>query len=161
MCSDERGNSLLSWPSCYSFYYNSGYEGRYCDIDIDGCASELTACFEGVDCVDNPAPSEGASCGPCPQGYSGNGTECKGEVLPLYDMQSLTFECISVLVSTMASPETTTNSLVTMASPETTTNGMETFTLLQWQNAVIVTLPGLTTRMVGLCTTKTTILHVH
>ena len=75
----------------------------------------------------------------------------------------------------MASPETTTNSLVTMASPETiayglvstmaspetTTNGMETFTLLQWQNAVIVTLPGLTTRMVGLCTTKTTILHVH
>ena len=54
-----------------------GFEGRYCNIDIDGC-QEL-ACFPGVECTDNVAPLEGATCGLCPSGYSGNGTKCLGK----------------------------------------------------------------------------------
>ena len=54
----------------------SGYEGRYCDTDIDGCR-ELE-CFEGVECMDNVAPAIGATCGPCPRGYQGDGVSCTG-----------------------------------------------------------------------------------
>ncbi|XP_003384557.1 PREDICTED: mucin-like protein [Amphimedon queenslandica] len=50
------------------------WEGQYCEIDVDGC--EFTLCFDDVECSDNPAPMAGASCGPCPQGFSGDGTKC-------------------------------------------------------------------------------------
>jgi hypothetical protein len=56
--------------------YFIGYEGRYCEADINGCL-EL-ACFENVDCTDNPAPLEGGICGPCPSGYTGDGSKCLG-----------------------------------------------------------------------------------
>lgn len=55
----------------------TAYSGRYCDVDVNGCA-ELS-CFEGVDCEDIPAPGVGAVCGPCPDGYDGsNGMKCTG-----------------------------------------------------------------------------------
>lgn len=57
---------------------NAAYEGRYCDVDVDGCA-ELS-CFEGVECEDVPAPGVGAQCGPCPSGYDGSGDKCTGEL---------------------------------------------------------------------------------
>ena len=52
------------------------YSGRYCDIDVDGCAD--LSCFEGVDCEDVQAPGVGAMCGPCPDGFDGNGMKCTG-----------------------------------------------------------------------------------
>ncbi len=55
----------------------SGWEGEFCEDDVDGCAN--FDCFMGVDCVDVPAPGEGAMCGPCPQGYRGDGSKCAGK----------------------------------------------------------------------------------
>ena len=43
----------------------------------------MLACFEGVACTDQPAPAEGATCGPCPQGYTGDGAKCTGKFLEL------------------------------------------------------------------------------
>ncbi len=34
----------------------------------------------GVDCVDVPAPGVGAVCGPCPEGYRGDGSKCAGKL---------------------------------------------------------------------------------
>ena len=39
--------------------------------DIQGCLEG--SCFEGVACLDVPAPGTGFSCGPCPSGYHGDG----------------------------------------------------------------------------------------
>ncbi len=58
-----------------------GREGQHCEEDVDGCAQ--TTCFEGVECTDVPAPGIGAECGPCPDGYSGNGGKCAGMSKPL------------------------------------------------------------------------------
>ena len=46
-------------------------------MDTDGCAD--FDCFEGVECEDVPAPGVGAVCGPCPDGYHGDGAKCVGE----------------------------------------------------------------------------------
>ena len=48
--------------------------------DADGCLEQ--ACFEGVECEDNLAPEEGATCGECPEGFSGDGTKCLGKCFP-------------------------------------------------------------------------------
>ena len=61
----------LNFPHQYT-----GWEGRYCENDLDGC-SELT-CFEGVQCYDVQAPESGAICGSCPDGYVGDGEKCAG-----------------------------------------------------------------------------------
>ncbi len=39
----------------------------------------MLACFEGVSCVDIPAPGSGAICGDCPSGYDGDGEKCIGK----------------------------------------------------------------------------------
>ena len=56
-----------------------GYDGLFCDNDIDGCLE--TSCIEGVECEDVPAPGVGATCGDCPEGYnaSDDGLKCDGE----------------------------------------------------------------------------------
>ena len=54
-----------------------GWEGTYCEVDTDGCAD--FDCFEGVECEDVPAPGVGAVCGPCPDGYHGDGAKCAGK----------------------------------------------------------------------------------
>ena len=54
----------------------AAYSGHFCEEDRNGC-SEIQ-CFDGVDCVDAPAPEEGASCGPCPSGFTGDGEKCLG-----------------------------------------------------------------------------------
>ena len=54
----------------------AAYSGRYCDVDVDGCAD--LSCFDGVECLDIPAPGVGAMCGPCPDGFNGNGMKCTG-----------------------------------------------------------------------------------
>ena len=50
--------------------------GPFCESDVDGC-NEIS-CYEGVDCFDVPAPGEGAMCGPCPVGFTGDGQKCLG-----------------------------------------------------------------------------------
>lgn len=55
----------------------SAFSGNFCEEDRNGC-SEIQ-CFEGVECMDVPAPGVGAVCGACPDGYTGDATKCYGE----------------------------------------------------------------------------------
>ena len=55
----------------------SAYGGEFCEEDRNGC-SEIQ-CFEGVECLDVPAPDVGAMCGVCPVGYTGDGEKCFGK----------------------------------------------------------------------------------
>ncbi|XP_078349351.1 mucin-like protein [Oculina patagonica] len=57
---------------------SAGYTGRFCESDIDACSFNGNPCFRGVNCTDQPAPAgtSGFTCGPCPSGYSGDGTQC-------------------------------------------------------------------------------------
>ncbi len=54
----------------------SAFDGRFCEEDRNGC-SEIQ-CFEGVECMDVPAPGVGAVCGNCPPGYTGDSLKCYG-----------------------------------------------------------------------------------
>ena len=55
----------------------AAYTGRFCNEDLDGCTELI--CFAGVECMDVPAPGTGATCGPCPDGFSGDdGVNCIG-----------------------------------------------------------------------------------
>ena len=55
----------------------AGYAGEVCENDRNGCTQDV-GCFNGVQCTDNPAPLAGATCGPCPPGFSGDGRTCTG-----------------------------------------------------------------------------------
>ena len=55
----------------------AGYSGEVCENDRNGCTQDV-GCFNGVQCTDNPAPLAGATCGPCPAGFSGDGRTCTG-----------------------------------------------------------------------------------
>lgn len=57
-------------------YYHTAYSGQFCESEADGC-SEIQ-CFEGVACIDVKAPGDGANCGPCPMGFTGDGYKCIG-----------------------------------------------------------------------------------
>uniref|UniRef100_A0A1X7TQV9 Mucin-like protein n=1 Tax=Amphimedon queenslandica TaxID=400682 RepID=A0A1X7TQV9_AMPQE len=50
------------------------YNGKYCEDDFDGCIE--VSCFNDAPCTDVPAPGTGATCPPCPSGYTGNGLIC-------------------------------------------------------------------------------------
>ena len=52
------------------------YGGQFCGEDRNGC-SEIQ-CFSAMDCLDVPAPGVGAVCGPCPEGFNGDGEKCNG-----------------------------------------------------------------------------------
>ena len=58
-----------------------GYAGRFCKSDIDACEVNGQPCYPGITCEDLPAPAgiSGYKCGPCPSGYSGDGTKCLGD----------------------------------------------------------------------------------
>uniref|UniRef100_A0A1X7TQH6 Ig-like domain-containing protein n=1 Tax=Amphimedon queenslandica TaxID=400682 RepID=A0A1X7TQH6_AMPQE len=53
------------------------YEGEYCEDDFDGCTE--ISCFNDATCTDVPAPGTGATCPPCPSGYTGDGIVCSNE----------------------------------------------------------------------------------
>ena len=53
------------------------YGGKYCEDDFDGCTE--VSCFGGGRCTDVPAPGTGATCPPCPSGYTGDGIVCNGK----------------------------------------------------------------------------------
>lgn len=55
----------------------TAFSGTFCEEDRNGC-SEIQ-CFEGVECMDVPAPGVGAVCGSCPDGYTGDASKCYGE----------------------------------------------------------------------------------
>lgn len=54
----------------------AAFSGRFCEEDHNGC-SEIQ-CFDGVECMDIPAPGVGAVCGSCPEGYTGDTLKCYG-----------------------------------------------------------------------------------
>lgn len=60
----------------YIFLLYSAWEGRYCEIDVDGCIE--SPCFPEVECLDSVAPLVGATCADCPLGYNGDGKKCTG-----------------------------------------------------------------------------------
>ncbi|XP_062578222.1 mucin-like protein [Saccostrea cucullata] len=57
----------------------TGYDGKFCENDEDGCAD--SPCWPGVDCTDvlardlSTTPA-GYTCGPCPTHLDGNGITC-------------------------------------------------------------------------------------
>ena len=60
----------------------AGYDGTYCENDMDGCASG--PCFPGVDCKDVLARDlkttpAGFTCGSCPSHLVGDGITCTGK----------------------------------------------------------------------------------
>ena len=62
--------------------YHTAFDGEFCEEDHNGCLDVV--CYEGVDCLDIPAPGLGAECGPCPTGFTGNGSKCFGNsVMPV------------------------------------------------------------------------------
>ena len=66
---------IYSSISCTS-YVSPAFSGVFCEKDRNGC-SEIQ-CFEGVECMDVPAPGVGVVCGPCPDGYTGDASKCYG-----------------------------------------------------------------------------------
>ena len=70
-------HSIQKNPSAIIFH--TAYGGEFCEEDFNGC-SEIE-CFEGVECLDVPAPGVGALCGVCPGGYTGDGEKCFGKNL--------------------------------------------------------------------------------
>ena len=59
------------------FFFCSAYAGRFCTEDDNGC--EELSCFMGVQCTDIRAPGVGATCGDCPDGFTGDGVKCIGK----------------------------------------------------------------------------------
>ena len=60
----------------YCLIHLLAYSGDTCSEDRNGCAE--IECFSGVECFDVPAPGEGAMCGPCSTGFTGDGVKCSG-----------------------------------------------------------------------------------
>ena len=58
----------------------NGYTGKFCESDLDACEANLNPCYPGVSCVDLPPPANisGYKCGPCPRGFTGDGSKCQG-----------------------------------------------------------------------------------
>lgn len=66
-------------PSSNKNFLKIAWTGRFCEQDADGCLQ--SPCAVGVNCTDIPAPDIGATCGPCPPGFSGDGQECVGMII--------------------------------------------------------------------------------
>ena len=61
-----------------TYHFTSpAYGGQFCEEDQNGCSK--IECFQGVACFDVPAPGVGAVCGPCPDGFTGDGEKCSGK----------------------------------------------------------------------------------
>ncbi len=73
---------IFTLPGCtYNYVYlafHIAFSGTFCEEDRNGC-SEIQ-CFEGVECMDVPAPGVGAVCGDCPPGYTGDSLKCYGNI---------------------------------------------------------------------------------
>ena len=63
---------------CNTIHTHTAWMGHFCETDVDGC--DEISCYEGVACIDVPAPGEGAMCGPCPVGFTGDGQKCLGRL---------------------------------------------------------------------------------
>ena len=55
---------------------HAAFSGQYCEEDRNGCSE--VECYEGVECLDIPAPGTGAVCAACPPGLTGDGLKCYG-----------------------------------------------------------------------------------
>ncbi|XP_019858254.1 PREDICTED: mucin-like protein [Amphimedon queenslandica] len=84
-CTSDRGNCTIdeyenntSNPLILMCDCMKAYEGEYCEDDFDGCTE--VSCFNDATCTDVPAPGTGATCPPCPSGYTGDGIICHRSV---------------------------------------------------------------------------------
>ncbi len=73
------GSQVFNIPPCECL---TGWGDDYCDRDIDDCAAH--PCYSDVyhpeNCTEHPPGSNPArTCGPCPDGMSGDGTICVGK----------------------------------------------------------------------------------
>ncbi|KAK3792103.1 hypothetical protein RRG08_055370 [Elysia crispata] len=69
--------TCVSRGNHYTCECDRGFSGELCDQREDPCESE--PCFPAVTCSPSPAkrPGEtGFKCGPCPEGYTGDGINC-------------------------------------------------------------------------------------
>ncbi|XP_019849627.1 PREDICTED: mucin-4-like [Amphimedon queenslandica] len=73
-CSMEGIKNNTSNPLILMCDCMKAYEGKYCKDDFDGCTE--ISCFNDATCTDVPAPGTGATCPPCPSGYTGDGIVC-------------------------------------------------------------------------------------
>ena len=76
-CGIMESYELVSFAIYILKFMYTAYSDSFCEEDRNGC-SEIE-CFEGVECLDMAAPGVGAMCGPCPDGFTGNGEKCSGE----------------------------------------------------------------------------------
>ena len=59
-----------------------GLTGQFCESIFDACVENNEPCFPGVACVN--VNQTGYTCGPCPNGYHGDGATCVGKAYRLY-----------------------------------------------------------------------------
>uniref|UniRef100_H2ZSP4 Uncharacterized protein n=1 Tax=Latimeria chalumnae TaxID=7897 RepID=H2ZSP4_LATCH len=69
----EQGQIKTAGCNC-----TAAYTGEYCEDDLDACQDN--PCFRNDSCKDYKAPEEGYSCGPCPEGLSGDGKICTVDI---------------------------------------------------------------------------------
>ncbi|CAI8034372.1 Mucin-like protein (Fragment) [Geodia barretti] len=73
-CTSQGATSISDLLVILNCICSPAWEGPYCEEDVDGCLEY--ACIDGVECFDAPAPGQGATCGPCPVGYTADGEKC-------------------------------------------------------------------------------------
>ncbi|XP_019862585.1 PREDICTED: mucin-like protein, partial [Amphimedon queenslandica] len=80
-CTSDKGNCTIdeyendtSNPLILMCDCMEAFDGEYCEDDFNGCTE--ISCFNNATCTDVPAPGTGATCPPCPSGYTGDGIVC-------------------------------------------------------------------------------------
>ncbi len=84
-CNVTEENPFATSPNFNLFYGKCnckvGFTGQFCQYkDYDYC--KYNPCYPGVNCTNNNATSN-ADCGPCPEGYFGDGRACEGKLISL------------------------------------------------------------------------------
>ena len=73
----SNAGSCVDQVNNYTCICNTGFTGRHCDIVITRCSND--SCYPGVSCNENG--NSAISCGCCPSGFTGDGKNCKGNII--------------------------------------------------------------------------------
>ncbi|KAL9957589.1 hypothetical protein ACROYT_G034508 [Oculina patagonica] len=90
-CSSQecKNGRCIAQGGQYSCQCLQGFSGKQCDTDINECLE--SPCFSGVECTNYPGSY---SCGPCPVGFTGNGSRCEKITDPCETLNCLNGKCI-------------------------------------------------------------------